>query len=36
MVVKTPNEDFTGVTLAIGDTYEYDLRGTDGGGGHGG
>ena len=39
MVVKVPNEDFTDVTLAIGDTYGDNgltNRGGDGGSEHGG
>ena len=35
MVLKFPNEDFTDVTVAIGDTYGDDVRGNDGGAGHG-
>ena len=34
--VKIPTEDFTVVTLAIGDTYGNDVRGGDEGDGHGG
>ena len=33
MAVKIPNEDFTGVTLPIGDTYGDDVRGGEGHGG---
>ena len=36
MMVKIPNEDFTDVTLAIGDTYGDDGRGAHWGGGNGG
>ena len=35
MVLKFPYEDFTDVTVAIGDTYGDDVRGNDGGAGHG-
>ena len=35
-VLKIPNEDFTDATVAIGDTYGDDVRGNDGGAGHGG
>ena len=31
MVVDIPNENFTGVTLAIGDTCENCIRGANGG-----
>ena len=31
MMVKIPNEDFTDVTLAIGDIFGDDVRGGDGG-----
>ena len=34
MVVDIPNEDFTGVTLAIGDSYGDGVRGDDGGDHH--
>ena len=34
MVLKFPYEDFTDVTVAIGDTYGDDVRGNDGGAGH--
>ena len=34
MVLKFPNEDFTDVTVAIGDTYGDDVKGNDVGGGH--
>ena len=33
MAVKISNEDFTGVTLPIGDTYGDDVRGGEGHGG---
>ena len=36
MVVKTLNEDFTDVTLVIGDTYGDWISDGDEGGGHGG
>ena len=36
MVVNIPNEDFTGVTLAIGDSYGDGVRGNGVGAGHGG
>ena len=35
-MVVIPNEDFTDVTLAIGDTYGDDVRGAPAGGGNGG
>ena len=35
MVLKFPYEDFTDVTVAISDTYGYDVRGNDVGAGHG-
>ena len=34
--VKTPNEDFSDEILAIDDTFGDDVRGCDGGDGHGG
>ena len=34
MVLKFPYEDFTDVTMAIGDSYGDDIRGNDGGAGH--
>ena len=34
MVLKIPDDDFTNVTVAIGDTYGDDVRGKDGGAGH--
>ena len=34
MVLKIPDDDFTDVTVAIGDTYEDDVKGNDVGGGH--
>ena len=36
MVLKIPDDDFTDVTVAIGDTYGDDVRCGDGGDGHGG
>ena len=36
MVLKFPYEDFTDVTVAIGDTYGDDVGGGNGGDGHGG
>ena len=36
MVLKFPYDDFTDVTVAIGDTYGDDVRGNDVGAGHGG
>ena len=33
--MKIPIEDLTDVILAIGDTYGDDVRGNDGGAGHG-
>ena len=35
MVLKFPYEDFTDVTVAIGDTYGDEVRGNDGSAGHG-
>ena len=35
-VVNITNEEFIGVTLVIGDTYGADVRGGNGGDGHGG
>ena len=34
MVLKIPDDDFTDVTVAIGDTYGDDVKGNDLGGGH--
>ena len=34
MVLKFPYEDFSDVTVAIGDIYGDDVRGNDGGAGH--
>ena len=34
MVLKIPDDDFTDVTVAIGDTYGDDVKGNDVGGGH--
>ena len=36
MVLRIPNEDFTDVTVAIGDTYGDDVRCNDVVAGHGG
>ena len=36
MVLKIPDDDFTDVTVAIGDTYGDDVRGAPAGGGNGG
>ena len=36
MVLKFPYEDFTDVTMAIGDSYGDDVRGYEVGAGHGG